>query len=426
MCRKFWFSALLMVFTVASAIFIVGCDKKEKVVSGDKKPTVWSIKDNPKLPRVLLIGDSISIGYTIPVRNLLAGEANVHRPLISPTKVLNCASTKEGLKDLDVWLGKKRWDVIHFNWGLHDLKYVDEEGKRVPPEKGRQRVPVDEYEKNLERLVNRLKKTGAKLIFATTTPVPEGALGRLKGDVKRYNAAAVKVMKRNGVVVDDLYSFALPRLEEIQKKQNVHFYENGSQMLAEQVAFSIFGALEEKTGAGESKESNLELKQIKLETSMGDIVIELNEQAAPVTAKNFIRYVKEGFFNGTIFHRVIPNFMIQGGGFTADMRRKGTHKPIINEAGNGLKNSRGTIAMARTANPDSATSQFFINHRDNKNLDYVEGRNPGYAVFGKVVEGMDVVDAIAAVKTTTRSGMRDVPVEPVLIKSAKIISGKSG
>ena len=161
--------------------------------------------------------------------------------------------------------------------------------------------------------------------------------------------------------------------------------------------------------------------RVKLETSMGDIVIELNEEAAPITVKNFLEYVESGFFNGLIFHRVIPNFMIQGGGFTADMQRKQTNAPIKNEASNGLKNDRGTIAMARTNDPDSATSQFFINHKDNSFLNYTP-TNPGYAVFGKTVEGMDVVDKIAAVRTTSRNGMQDVPVEPVIIKSATVVS----
>ncbi|MCK4292523.1 MAG: peptidyl-prolyl cis-trans isomerase [Planctomycetes bacterium] len=161
---------------------------------------------------------------------------------------------------------------------------------------------------------------------------------------------------------------------------------------------------------------------VKLETSMGDIVIELDEAAAPVTVKNFLTYVEEGFYDGTIFHRVIRDFMIQGGGFTAEMARKETHAPIVNEAGNGLKNDRGTIAMARTPDPDSATAQFFINHRNNDSLNYIENRNPGYAVFGRTVEGMDIVDAIAGVKTTNRMGMPNVPVEPVVIKSAKVIS----
>ncbi len=163
---------------------------------------------------------------------------------------------------------------------------------------------------------------------------------------------------------------------------------------------------------------------VKLETSMGDIVIELDEENAPITVKNFLSYTEEGFYDGTIFHRVIANFMIQGGGFTADMKQKETREPIVNEASNGLKNERGTIAMARTRDPDSATSQFFINHRDNNSLNYVEGSNAGYTVFGKVAEGMDVVDTIAAVKTTRKGRSSDVPVKPVVIKSAKVVSGK--
>jgi len=165
-----------------------------------------------------------------------------------------------------------------------------------------------------------------------------------------------------------------------------------------------------------------EMNMVKLETSMGNIVIELNKQAAPVTVKNFLGYVEEGFYNGTIFHRVIPDFMIQGGGFTDQMEEKQTRAPIINEAKNGLKNERGTISMARQNDPDSATSQFFINHRDNDFLNYVENGNPGYAVFGKIIEGMDVVDAIASVNTTTRMGMDDVPIEPVVINSAEAVS----
>ncbi len=175
---------------------------------------------------------------------------------------------------------------------------------------------------------------------------------------------------------------------------------------------------------GETVESQGNI--VKLETSMGNIVIELNRQAAPVTVKNFLGYVEAGFYDGTIFHRVIPGFMIQGGGLTAEMAEKETRDPIVNEAKNGLSNKRGTIAMARKPDPNSATCQFFINHKDNTPLDYVANANPGYAVFGKVTEGMDVVDAIAAAKTTTRKDkrgveMRDVPVEPVLIKSARVV-----
>ena len=186
----------------------------------------------------------------------------------------------------------------------------------------------------------------------------------------------------------------------------------------------VIEKVEERTVSKESKQMAEEPKKVKLETSMGEIVIELNEEAAPVTVKNFLRYVEDGFFDGTIFHRVIPDFMIQGGGFTADMRQRKTHAPIVNEGDNGLKNARGTIAMARTGDPDSATSQFFINHKNSEFLDYAGPEKPGYAVFGKVTEGMDVVDAIAAVKTARKGSYSDVPVKPVVIKSVQVVSSR--
>lgn len=164
--------------------------------------------------------------------------------------------------------------------------------------------------------------------------------------------------------------------------------------------------------------------KVEMQTNLGRIVIELDEAKAPATVKNFVAYVNDGFYNGTVFHRVIPNFMIQGGGFTADMSQKPTKAPIQNEAKNGLKNARGTIAMARTQDPHSATAQFFINHIDNTMLDYPSRDGWGYAVFGKVTEGMDVVDKIAQVKTGNRGGHQNVPTEPVIIQSVKIISDK--
>ena len=194
-------------------------------------------EDKPGLPRVLLIGDSISMGYTPPVRELLKGKANVHRP---PT---NCASTLVGLKSLEAWLGDERWDVIHFNWGLHDLKYIDEKGALGDVDKGKQQVPLDEYEKNLRQLVQQLKKTGAKLIWCATTPVPEGAKGRVPGDEVKYNEAAARVMKENGVAIDDLYAFSASKLRDIQQPKNVHFTAEGSRQLAEVVAAKIEKAL---------------------------------------------------------------------------------------------------------------------------------------------------------------------------------------
>ena len=154
-------------------------------------------------------------------------------------------------------------------------------------------------------------------------------------------------------------------------------------------------------------------------TSLGSIEIDLYEVQAPESSANFLHYVDSGFYTDTVFHRVIPNFMIQGGGFTQDMVRKQTFKPIQNEAHNGLKNRRGTIAMARTNRIDSATSQFFINVADNDFLNHKNRSSSGYgyAVFGRVVKGMEIVDRIAAMATTIKNNMRDVPVEPVIIKS---------
>jgi peptidyl-prolyl cis-trans isomerase A (cyclophilin A) len=160
---------------------------------------------------------------------------------------------------------------------------------------------------------------------------------------------------------------------------------------------------------------------VLMETSMGSIKIELDPQKAPVSVKNFLDYVKSGFYNGTIFHRVIPNFMIQGGGFTAELQQKPTKAPIKNEADNGLKNDRGTIAMARTAIPDSATAQFFINLVNNDSLNRPSPDGFGYAVFGKVTEGMNVVDKIAKVQTGMKMGMGDVPESAVVIKSMKVM-----
>ena len=171
------------------------------------------------------------------------------------------------------------------------------------------------------------------------------------------------------------------------------------------------------TAAGKGK------PMVLLSTSMGDIKVELSPDKAPVTVKNFLDYVKAGYYDGTIFHRVISGFMIQGGGLTADMqeKREGQKPPIKNESDNGLKNDTGTVAMARTNVPNSATSQFFINVKDNEFLNG-EKDKPGYAVFGKVVAGMDVVKKIEQVKITSKVGNQNVPVDPVIIKSAKVIA----
>ncbi|MEW6355210.1 MAG: SGNH/GDSL hydrolase family protein [Planctomycetota bacterium] len=224
----------------ALAIFAVLCltlhtsysqDKDQKKKKAPKPhPSLAPIEDEPGLPRVLLIGDSISMGYTIPTRELLKGKANIHRIPV------NGGPTTRGVEEIDKWLGDKKWDVIHFNWGLHDLKSMDD---------GKLQVPLADYEKNLTQLVERLKKTGAKLIWCATTPVPEGEMKpkRLNSDVIAYNEAAKKIMDANGIAIDDLYAFALPKLKETQMPVNVHFTPDGSNVLAKQVADCILKAL---------------------------------------------------------------------------------------------------------------------------------------------------------------------------------------
>jgi len=209
-----------------------------------KRPSAMQpVTDDPTLPRVLLIGDSISIGYTVPVRAMLKGKANVHRPLT------NCGPTSKGVKELNGWLGDKKWDVIHFNFGLHDLKYLGPQGQNLADPKAATshvQVPVDEYEKNLRTIVARLKKTGAVLIWRSTTPVPAGAKGRVVGDSAKYNAVAARIMKEHNIAVDDQYAFCMPRLAEIQLKANVHFSAAGSKQLAGQTVKAITAALKSR------------------------------------------------------------------------------------------------------------------------------------------------------------------------------------
>ena len=189
--------------------------------------------------QVLIIGDSISIGYFEPTKELLGDVAEVyHNPG-------NAQHTAHGLASLYEWLSDTRWDVIHFNHGLHDLKYIDEQGRRVDPNVGRQQIPIDEYRRNLDALARRLRKTHAKLIFATTTPVPEDAKGRISGDSKRYNDVALTVIKKYKIPVNDLYTFVLERLDSIQRPRDVHFTKEGSRLLAKQVALHIRRALED-------------------------------------------------------------------------------------------------------------------------------------------------------------------------------------
>lgn len=182
------------------------------------------------------------------------------------------------------------------------------------------------------------------------------------------------------------------------------------------VAVCMFvGGMVGVVGAAEKK------SVVLVKTSLGNIKIELMQRESPITVKNFLSYVKAGYYSGTILHRVIPGFMVQGGGFTSDMKVKKTGQPIKNEASNGLKNDRGTIAMARTSAPDSATSQFFINLVNNDNLNRPMPDGHGYAVFGKVIAGMDVVDKIASVSTGVTMGFPNVPKTPVVIKSITVV-----
>jgi acyl-CoA thioesterase-1 len=208
-------------------------------------PVLAPIEDQPGLPRVLLIGDSISMGYTLDVRKRLEGQANVHR---IPA---NGGPTPNGVANLKPWLGDKKWDVIHFNWGLHDLKFIvgEDKSKLVPAETpgAKHQVPLADYEKNLAQLVSEMKATGAKLIWCSTTPVVAETPGRQTEDVLKYNEAAARVMKAAGVATDDLYAYALPRLGDgNQLPKNVHFSPAGSKMLAEKVAAEITAALPKK------------------------------------------------------------------------------------------------------------------------------------------------------------------------------------
>jgi len=217
---------------------VLAADKKTSA-SKPVDPAYAEIRDDPALPRVLLIGDSISIGYTLPVRHLLKGKANIHRP---PT---NCGDTARGLKSMATWLGDKKWDVIHFNWGLHDLKYVDERGTMVAIDKGKQNLSPEQYAQNLRKLVEEMKKTGAKLVWATTTPVPDGTSGRRKGDEIKYNKMAEKVMSENGIAVDDLNAL-VEKNPRSQLPKNVHFSEEGYKILAESVTRSIEHAMKKQ------------------------------------------------------------------------------------------------------------------------------------------------------------------------------------
>ncbi len=229
--------------------------RAEALSGAREKPVDLRFEPDPALPNVLLLGDSISIGYTQPVRDLLRGKANVCRPLNADGTAENCSDTGKGLQELARWLAlRPKWDVIHFNWGLHDLKHM-QPGAPKPTTSANPNDPplrsVEDYRANLEKIVARLEQTGARLIFATTTPVPEGVRNpfRRPDDPPRYNAGAISVMKVHNIPVDDLFALVQSRLSELQLARNVHFTDKGSEVLAGQVAAAVTGGLVPKGSA---------------------------------------------------------------------------------------------------------------------------------------------------------------------------------
>lgn len=229
----FRFLVLLLTLSVCA----LGQTATPKPTPRPPDPSLVPIADVPGLPRVLVIGDSISMGYVPPLREKLQGKANVHHPPV------NCGWSAFGLSKLDGWLGTEKWDVITFNFGLHDLKYLDAGGKLVPPDQGKQVASTNEYSGNLHAIAKRLKATGAKVFFVTTTPVPAGSDGRVEGDEKKYNAVATDVMKAEGIDVIDLCGFVVPIQGEVQLPHNVHYTKPGYARLAEFMAGKIQPAL---------------------------------------------------------------------------------------------------------------------------------------------------------------------------------------
>ena len=229
-----WSVLLILLLPLCLTGLAAAAPEKKAKTPESRNPAFAPITENPALPRVLIIGDSISIGYTLDVRRLLEGKANVLRIPV------NGGPTSRGMESLDKWLGTGKWDVIHFNWGLHDVKRMKDGKMNIT---GEWQVAPDIYRKNLETLVGKLKATGARLIWATTTPVPDGADGRVKGDEVKANTIAAEVMKANGVAVDELYARVLPQLQQYQRAKNVHFTDEGYTFLANHVADSILEAL---------------------------------------------------------------------------------------------------------------------------------------------------------------------------------------
>ncbi len=235
--KRLFFNLSFVAFLVAALSVgaqTPGLSTDENGTNAKLSPSLQPVVDVPGLPRVLLIGDSVSMGYTVRVREALKGKANVHR---APT---NCGPTTKGVAEIDRWLGTSHWDVVHFNFGLHDIRYVKTNVINVPPE---------QYEANLRQLVERMKRTKAKLIWATTTPAPPkprpGQFLRVPADVVTYNQIAARIMRTNAVAIDDLYAAVLPRIAELQPPGDVHFNSQGCDVLAAQVARSIAAVLPE-------------------------------------------------------------------------------------------------------------------------------------------------------------------------------------
>ena len=219
--------------------FLFACFTHAQTPKPKRVSPMTPIEEIKGLPHVLIIGDSISIGYTLPTRALLQGKVNLHR---IPT---NGGPTIKGLMEIDKWLGKRKWDLIHFNWGLHDLKYMGKDGTNlVPKEKGGiVQVPLAEYEKNLEKLVVRMKKSAKQLVWRNTTPIPPGSKARYVGDSVKYNDAAARVMKKLKIPTLDLFTPSMKNMKEWMKKADVHYYPHGSQALAEIIAKDILTRL---------------------------------------------------------------------------------------------------------------------------------------------------------------------------------------
>ena len=243
------FLPVLLSMVLAAATPLLCAAGPEKGSIAEKAKANWQFEPDPALPNVLILGDSISIGYTLGVRKALAGKANVFRPM-SGTQPANCSGTTSGVTQIDQWLGDKKWDVIHFNWGLHDLKHVESPGSSNasdnpanPPQ-----ATVEVYAKNLAQIVTRLKATGARLVFATTTPVAPGTSkpAREPEAPPKYNAAALALMKEHGIRINDLFGFCNPQLEKLQIPKNVHFTQAGSEALAGEVARVLLEELQRK------------------------------------------------------------------------------------------------------------------------------------------------------------------------------------